>query len=55
MKLSVLMLAVATAAIFPNPVSAETRIRIGHFPNITDVKVGFIRTAPDLSKLFENP
>lgn len=76
MKVFVFMLAVATAAIFPNPVSAETKIRIGHFPNITHaqgviahamsrqgkgwfeqnaVKAGFIRTAPDLSQLFENP
>ena len=34
-KIFSLTFLIAAAAIFSNPVSAETKIRIGHFPNIT--------------------
>src|SRR2546423_10806389 len=35
MKLSILALAVLLTFFVSNPISAETKIRVGHFPNIT--------------------
>src|SRR5438045_4502236 len=35
MKMSILRLSILAAVIIARPVSAETKIRVGHFPNIT--------------------
>ena len=35
MKMSILWLSILVAALVAGPVSGETKIRVGHFPNIT--------------------